>query len=232
VRLELSGAPAVAQHPDIALLVETVPACEEAYYREFRRQGLQLSATELRAHSLNPERSALDFLSASVDEGAIDENASGLHKVWIEHGWAWVEQLGGRWRELRLSLQELDFTRGSPAVLQGMMGNDVDEEAASTEDVSSRAIQSYAQLSVEPEDAAFDLRVLISRVEAPAGSMCSVDVIASLHDRFGDYSGVDVHLRLDAEELIASTDIEGVAHFPSVPCHALRNAYLVIRLPA
>jgi hypothetical protein len=140
-------------------------------------------------------------------------------QVALESGRAWLEQETGRWRQLVLSLPTLvSGPQRAPAVM-GLMG---DEDAA----------PEAAQQTLAPDEANFEIKLAVAPDKAEAGTeLCRLDIVLTLFDRLGDFSGVPVVLSWGNEEQTLETDPLGKVSFMELPCDQLPIMRLTVKLP-
>jgi hypothetical protein len=146
---------------------------------------------------------------------------------WIEQGLAqgraWLEPLTQRWREVQLYLDQLlTGPDARPAyALAGLMGEGAPSDWPVT--LSGR---------FAPELANFELTLVVTPEPALAGEMqCQLEVTITLHDSFGDYSGVAVPLSWGDQGRTGTTDSLGKVIFEHLPCWELLATSLMLRLP-
>jgi len=162
-----------------------------------------------------PEPSPAQQLVAAVRQGLIEQG--------LMQGRAWLEPVTQRWREVQLYLgQLLTGPDAQPAyALAGLMG----EGAPSHWPVTLSG-------HFTPELANFELTLVVTPEPVPAGEkQCQLEVIVTLHDALGDYSGVAVTLTWGDQARMGTTDSLGKVIFEHLPCGELPAMSLTVTLP-
>ena len=162
-----------------------------------------------------PEPGPAQQLAAAVRQGLIEQG--------LMQGRAWLEPVTQRWREVQLHLgQLLTGADAQPAyALAGLMG----EGAAPDPPVTLSG-------HFAPELANFELALVVTLEPAPAGEkQCQLEVIVTLHDALGDYSGVAVTLTWGDQARTGTTDSLGKVIFAHLPCGELPAISLMVTLP-
>lgn len=224
VRLELLGEAVEEIYPEISFYIDTIPACEDAYYQEFRSQGLTKSASELQQLGQSDMfRETLQQIVFRASPEWIPAVATDWVEVALDYGRGWLEQETARWRQLlvHLSPAQVGDERLATAT-SGLMGNEIDFNNT----------DSY-QWQIAPKGANFVLHVILSLEPVPEQKdRCRLDITVTLRDRFGDFSGVDVILSWADVQQKRTTDPLGKVSFTGVPCDISSAMSLVVQLPA
>lgn len=223
VDLELSGQTADVRLPAIAFHIETCPACEAAYYREFHAQGLRKPLPELQ--QTGHRQWVAGLVDKIVSAPAVGQSQPAPN--WIEQGLAqgraWIEPFTQRLRQIQFDLGQLLMgTTLQPApTLTGLMG-----EGAATSVIEKKTGR-FASA-----EANFELEVVVTSQLATTGERrCRLEAAVTLYDRFGDYSGVTVTLLWGDQARTGVTDDLGKITFDDLPCAALPSMKLMVRLP-
>jgi len=210
VRLELAGQNADALYPEWAFHIQTSVECQEAYQRELHRQSL------LHLDRTVPQSQLFNLLPAL----AVMPDASWLEQR-IEHGRAWLDSASNLWRQVQLSLAELTFGAGGQPAVAGLMSDEL-----------SAAQPSTGVMQVAPQGASFELTVAVSPDPAMTDpSIYQAEVILTLFERFGDYSGVELYLLWEDISQQATTDAFGRARFTGLPSGSITAMSLIVVLP-
>ena len=207
VRLELAGENADDTYPDIAFYIERSQECENTYYQEFRRQGLQKSLAELRQLG---NREQVAGVMQQILDSTTSEDTSPLDPAWyevaIEQGRAWIDRQTERWRQVRFVLTGLSLGGQPTPAFSGFMS----AEAKTTN-------TQQAELYIAPEGADLQVQVHVIPEPDPHAVHCQLEVNVDWQDGFGDYSGAVVRLiqagRVDSQ----TTDALGKARFNNLP---------------
>ncbi|MCX6032109.1 MAG: zf-HC2 domain-containing protein [Chloroflexi bacterium] len=223
VDLELSGTEADAELSSVAFHIETCPACETAYYQEFRAQGLRKSVSELQrvGHREWTARSLDRILRPAPS--VRPEPARDWIEQGVAQGRAWLEPLTERWREVQVYLGRLltgpDL---QPAyALSGLMG----EGAPAGLPVSQSG-------HFAPEQAPFELTLVVTPEPATIGEKrCRLEVVVTLRDALGDYSGMAVTLLWGDQARTGTTDSLGKLVFENLPSDDLPIMSLIVTFP-
>jgi len=146
-----------------------------------------------------------------------------LHPNWyqvaLDRGRAWLERETGRWRQLWLSLPTLGDTSQRAPALAGLMGDAAESPAS-------------AQWTLAPDDAHFEIRLAIEPdTTAAEAALCWLEVVLTLRDRFGDFSGVPVTLLWGGDAHRQETDALGKVSFAGLPADQLASMSLAVTLP-
>jgi hypothetical protein len=213
---ELNNQAVERLYPDIAFHLESCENCATVYNREFRRQGRQKTLPELQqiGDRAQVEAAMRQILSPSRPNPAWSQ-------VVLEHGRAWLEQETGRYRQLWLSLAALGNLPGRTPAPAGMMGPD-----SASSDVLGQLDMTFPAANVEIK------LVLLADSTTTGEDHCRVDLVLTLKDHFGDFSGVQVTLLWDdASPQVKKTDALGKVSFTGLPCYQLPVMSLEIVLP-
>jgi hypothetical protein len=147
----------------------------------------------------------------------------GLVEQGLAQGRAWLEPVTQRWREVQLYLGQLLMgPDAQPAyALAGLMG-----EGAPSDWPGTRSGH------FAPELANFELTLVVTPEPVPTGEQqCQLEVIITLHDALGDYSGVAVTLAWGEQVRTGTTDSLGKVIFEHLPCGELPAMSLTVTLP-
>lgn len=219
VRLELAGEAADEIYPEIAFYIQHAPACQAAYDREFRRQGLAKPLEEL----LPTQRRQTAITTLHEVFAPATSVAAPVQPDWVattlEYGRAWIDQLSQRWRQVEIVLATLPLGSTSPAEVAGFLG-------AETATPSNRRT-----MQISPVGANFEVMVTIAP-EPTATGQYQVEAHITLFDRFGDFSGVEMALIGENVTRMATTDALGHVRFANVAGEQLPLLRLQIHLPA
>jgi hypothetical protein len=216
VRQELAHQPVEMLYPVVADHLQTCLDCEEAYDLEFHRQGMLLSLPQAQALG---NRAAVAHGMAEMMQGVQPVPVTWVETLW-EYGRSWRDELTGGWRQLELMLSHLRGPQTNAPALAGRLHAARDPEGDT----------SGASLHAAPESAQFELRVLWRR-QAQSGEHCLLEVVITLYDRFGDYSGVEVLLQTEDRVHVATTNALGKVEFGELTCADLGSMRLLIRMP-
>jgi hypothetical protein len=220
VEQELAHQPVAQRFAGVAFHLGTCPACEAAYYREFRRQGLAKPLAELQ--QLGQRAAVADVMEQILGRTPATATPSGWREELWAYGRAWRDRATGGWRQVEVLLSNLGSApdTGPPLALAGLQGGQ-DEPTAP---------EGTVQLA--PEGAQFELRVaVLPEPEGSAGDLSRVALAVTLYDRFGDYGGVAVTLQFGEVVLEATTDALGKVEFGGLPRDQLAAMRLVVTLP-
>jgi hypothetical protein len=220
VQQELAHQPVAQRFAGVGFHLETCPACEAAYYREFRQQGLAKPLTELQ--QLGQRAAVADVMEQILGRAPVRATPSGWREELWAYGRAWRDRATGGWRQVEVLLSNLGRTSdaGPPLALAGLQG--VQEEPATPE----------GTVQLAPEGAQFELRMaVLPESEGSAGDLIRVVLAVTLYDRFGDYGGVVVTLQYGEVVLAATTDALGKVEFGELPRDQLAAVRLVVTLP-
>ncbi len=137
----------------------------------------------------------------------------------LDHGRAWLEKETGRWRQLALSLPSLGVKpQGAPA-LAGLMS-------------AGAASPAPAQRTLAPAGANFEIKLLVGPDPTPEGKGLSrLDVVLTMLDRLGDFSGAHVTLWQGSVARTQHTDALGKVTFDGLPGDQLASMSLTVTLP-
>jgi hypothetical protein len=229
VQQELANNPVEQLFPTVAMHIETCPDCEAAYYREFRQQGLLKSVAELQQVG-HPS----DVLAKLLSPVAVNSTSVLVAPGWLETTWqsgrAWLDQASITWRQFEIVFSKLvsQESLGSqdtvPAwVLAGLQGGD--------EELQGRwQKQMGDSFTVVVMESKLEVHCELS-TDRLAPEQCRLDIAVTLHDRFGDYSGVEITLLYADVAKVATTDALGKSHFDGIPRSQLQALRLIVRLP-
>lgn len=220
VRRELANEPVERLFSDVAFHIETCPTCEAAYYRMFRKQGLQMPLSELqRVGDRAAVAGVLDQILNTSPVAAPAPVPTDWRQVALDVGRGWIDRATGAWQqvEIRLSSLGAQYGQGPSLALAGLQRTEIG---------TGPAAQS---LHIAPEQANFELWVSRSPTTEDA-EHCRLEVAVTLADRFGDYGGVGVTLLHGDTAQTAVTDSLGKVVFPQVPCRELDAMRLRVRL--
>lgn len=216
VRLELAGEAAEEIYPELAFYIQHSPQCEEAYDREFRRQGLAkpietLLTTERQQavmatmhHIFGPEHSGF----------AQTPNPNWIMKT-IEYGQIWLNQMTQQWQQLDIALLPLTFRPELTTASSGFLHE-------------SRATGYTLLIDQEEED--FQLTISVEPDPTRSGQ-CQLIASIVLFKQLGDFSGVQMTLLWGDNAPSIATDIHGKATFTHLPADQLGNMQLKVKLP-
>jgi hypothetical protein len=219
VREQLANEPVHQTYSEFAFHIETCPRCEAAYFREFRRQGLQKSLPELQQVGRRAAvATVMNQILASVHE--VHLLAAGTQANWREvllaAGRGWVDRASGAWQQVEIGLAGLVAPgSGLAPALAGLQGTE-------------HAPEPGRALTVAPEGANFELHVGVT----PAGEdECQIEAALTLYDRLGDYGGAEVTLLHGERTQRAITDSLGRVRFDGIASADLAELRLQVRLP-
>lgn len=222
VRLELAGQAADEMYPELAFYLATSPFCEEAYYQEFHAQGLQKSVTDLQHVGQRAQVApAMSHILAYRPRELPLSPEPNWVEISLEHGRAWLERTTKRWRQLQLTLPTLPAGAEGTTALAGFLSGDAGGASPVT-----------GTRQIAPSEAHFELSLLV--MPAPVNETdkrCILEVALTLHERFGNFAGIDLWLFWGAEARHQQTDSLGKAIFTDLPCDQLPAMQLIIRLP-
>lgn len=209
VRLELEGQRAEAIYPVWAFHIQTSVECQEAYQRELQRQSLR-----------QLDRAAIQQVARLLPALAVVPAADWLEQR-IDHGRAWLDGASKLWRQVQVSFADLTLgSIGQPAVA-GLMSDDL-----------SVAQPPKGIMQVAPQGASFELTVAVSPDPAATESaIYQAEVMLTLFERFGDYSGVELYLLWEDIAQQATTDAFGRARFSGLPSGQITAMSLIVVLP-
>jgi len=139
-------------------------------------------------------------------------------EVALAQGKAWVEQATGTWRKVSLSLAALTTPPTASPALSGLMRAD-----------SAAAPQMGASFTLAPDEANFELTATLLPTDQ---AHCNLEVIVTLFDRLGDFSGVELTLSWGDQAITQTTDDQGEAVFADLPCAEVPTIQLWLDLPA
>lgn len=214
VRLELAGEDAEATYPEWAFHIRTSIECRDAYLQELHQQSLaQVDIAALEQVSI---------LLQQPDHAMPIRPAADWRERTIEHGRAWLESATERWRQVELSLADLRVgAEGTAPAMVGLMSDDAGSSGAT-----------QASLQIAPENSGFELSLIVS-MDANAGTadLYRAEVLLTLFDRLGDYSGVELYLTSHETRQHAITDKQGRAHFTNLPAAQLTSMHLTVLFP-
>ena len=216
VRRELANEPVEVLYPDVAFHIETCPTCEAAYYREFRRQGLAKPIANLQQVGRRASvASVLDQILTAPIEVQPQEIQPGWQQVALKYGRGWIEQATETWQQVEVFLSNLGTQQDAvPALaMAGLQGAESESAASATE-----------LLHIAPESANFELHITARRKKG------ELEVAVTLHERLGDFSGIEVTLMQNGLAQTATTDALGKVTFRNVPFDQLDAMRLVVRL--
>ncbi len=224
VRLELAGQPADEVYPQMATYIETNEAFESAYYREFRRQGQRKSLAELQQVGQRPPQVA-DALE-QILQTAQPPVPEWYERV-LDYGRAWLEKETDRWRQLQLSFgcllsaPPLGNSQATAPAMAGLLN-----------DAHTPSLSDQETLTVAPDGAHFEMKLVVTSTPRPTDeTLCRVDIVLTLKDRFGDFSGVQITLSWGSDVYKKETDTLGKVSFPDLPEEALAFMRLMVVLP-
>jgi hypothetical protein len=201
VRCELAG-----------LHVAGCPACESAYYREFRRQGAELRAAA-RQSALWPGVTAV---LAIVTPGS----GSNWSERALDFGRAWVDRITGELR--RLDVRFADLRQAPPPALTLALGGLQGTQG-------EMPPLDLPQGSVQGDG--FDLAVHLLPDPEGDQTVCRVELIVTAHAAFGDYSGAEVTLLTPHGVQTAVTDPLGAVVFAGIARQDVDAIQFSIRMP-
>jgi len=221
VRLELNGGAADKVYPDIAFAIATSEPYEMAYYQEFRKQGLRKDISELRKLG---NRDAVAEVMQSILGGEQVKKKEVSNPNWyevaLEQGRGWLERGTKRWRRLQLSLPSLKQGHQPAPALSGMMGTE-----------SGGAVTPGNVIHVNPENADFEVTLTLRPTPKKDGDLYRLDVIVTLLEQFGDFSGVEVTLSDGETARQQLTDSLGKVSFDGLPIDRLTEMSVTLTLP-
>lgn len=226
VRLELSGETAEIVYPVIAYFIETIPQCEAAYYEEFQRQGEQTPIEVLRRINAqdNLEPWPLFLQEREPDSDFAPEPQPNWYEMSLEHGKAWLDEETDRWQQIWLTLASAFARPDNRQALAGLMRSSPSTEPAAT-----------TLMRVGGDDADIEVVVAVRPDPFMPEDYSILEVAIDRQDVFGDFSGIEVSLRLDEESHQAITDSLGKARFDKIANTLLQSAdtplQLVITMP-
>ena len=209
VRLELEGHNADVLYPGSAFHIQTSLECQEAYQRELQRQSLR-----------QLDRAAMQHVVSLLPALVIAPKADWLEQR-IEHGRAWLDGASKLWRQVQVSFADLTLgALGQPAVA-GLMSDDL-----------TLAQPAKGIMQVAPQGASFELTVAVSPDPAATEpAVYQAEVMLTLFERFGDYSGVELYLLWEDLAQQATTDAFGRARFTGLPSGQITAMSLIVVLP-
>lgn len=221
VRLELAGEAAEAIYPEIAFYITAFPECEAAYDREFRSQGLRKTIPELQQLGQREETTTvMQHIGAATKPEPVLTPDPNWVEVALNEGRAWLERGTQRWRQLLLALPAFPSGQASAPALAGLMN--------ANPTTSSPLGSSY----IAPAKANFELRLAVSS-DAIVGKegLCQLEVTVTLHERFGDFSGVLITLLWGNAAQQQTTNALGKVTFRELPSEQLSTMHLLVTLP-
>lgn len=221
VQQELSGTVADLMFPDLPFHIRTSPECQQAYYRELRRQSLLLATVNPNTVEGMKELAMLDKLFNTPTQPISEAQTSNWVEQIINHGRGWLEEGSRRWRQLEISFTGLHLsTTASPLLIGTMSEERTDKEIT------------MGEIHVIPQDANFELSITVSPDTIVSNqSFHKMEVMVTLSDRFGDYSGVDLILSYAEVTKHSTTNSLGHAIFTRLPTQYIQLMTLNVSLP-
>lgn len=221
VRLALDGQVPEETYPEWAFHIATSVECQAAYYQELRKQSLAQAVADTKITESSKAVRVLHQLRGATVPTVPPPASAWLERV-IEHGRGWVEAETAKWRRLQIAFTGLQSgIAGSPALV-GMMS-----------DAGTTARRSTDALSVAPAESGFEVAIsVLPNAGSSEKTTCQVEVLLTLHERFGDYSGVDLILQWDDTSREVTTDRLGRAIFTDLPYDQVKAMSLIVLLPA
>lgn len=213
VRLELAGQDAATHYAEWAFQINTSVECRDAYLRELHRQSLDWVDDRVR-------QQVQQLLQPSPIVSPISPAANWLDRT-IADGRAWLDASTQRWRQVQISLADLHFGPTNQSAVAGLM---------SDETPAGSGMQ--GTLQVAPPDSGFELTIAVSAdLAATDPNLYQAEIMVTLLDRFGNYSGVDLYLLWDDVTRQTTTDAFGRARFTGLPAAQVKAMSLTVVFP-
>ncbi len=141
------------------------------------------------------------------------------HQVALDYGRAWLERETGRWRRLVLGLPTLGMLAQRAPALVGLMDD-------------STVTPAPVQRTCAPADANFEIKLVVGPdTTAVEQDLYRLDVALTLHDRFGDFSGVQITLTWNSTACMQETNVLGKVTFTGLSGDQLPSMSLTVTLP-
>jgi hypothetical protein len=220
VRLEFAGQSPEDIYPEWAFHIATSVECQAAYYEELRKQSLAQAVANANVVEPSKAASVLRQLRNASVPTAPTPSPSWAERV-IEHGRAWIEAETAKWRQLQITFRGLQSGATVAPALAGMMSS-----------ASTAAKLPPDTLYVAPADSGFEVAIaVLPQVGSGDKTTCQVEVMLTLYEQFGDYSGIDLLLQWDDASRQATTDRMGRAVFTELPYDQVKAMNLTVLLP-
>lgn len=206
VYLDLRGEDAETNYPEWAFHIRTSIECQTAYAQELHRQSV-----------------------ADVDPLLMEQSRKLLQQAraisppvpaptWVERvltqGRAWVDDVTAQWRQVQFTFADLRLDPPTSSTAAGLMGDEMPVDAP----------QGTLQFALP--DSGFEVTVIVS--PEVVAERYRAEIILTLHERFGDYSGIELYLTWDEATYQATTDAMGRALFTDLPADRLQAMKLLV----
>lgn len=217
VRSELGGEEAPERWPSVSQHLSTCPTCELKYFDEFRAQGLQRPLADLqRIGARGPQVTAgLQYILSPppVSNQSWRQSAT-------EHGSAWFDAVTGSLRQAQVWLGSLLQPDPWNPVLGGLLGAGDEEQQPLSIQVASATGGVDLALRIAPR----------LQTNEAGDELADLEVRVTLHEHFGDYSGIGIDLLGPATTLSKTTDALGVVVFAGLRRRDLDAMQLLLHL--
>ena len=217
VRAEFTSQKPDAGYAAVALHIETCPACEAAYYLEFRNQGLQYSVEELKSIGSSVSGAVMGEIYASIAAPAASQTS--WRESMLAYGRAWYDRSTNQLKRWEVRLAELLPPPGTTPGLAFAGLQSVADDWGTTQLVHAALDDVQTEVAV----------AWLERSAPPAPPLLLVAVTQA--DLFADLSGIRVTARWPDGERRALTDADGKVYLAGLANTELSDLTIMLDLP-